>query len=164
MTLIRRAYQVPNGKFPVGDFTPEDWREQRWGYYRMVEKVDGEIAKVLDALRETGAEENTLVIFTSDHGDCTGAHSFNQKTVLYDESANRWLMAERASGNRICVYVGAGPNPVWDGWYVYDFPQGIVPSFGHFGVWRGHTRHRCGRARRWPLRTQNAHRPRRLRA
>ena len=87
MTLIRRAYQVPDGKFPVGDFTEADWRKQRWGYYRMVEKVDGEIAKVLTALRNAGAEENTLVIFTSDHGDCTGAHRFNQKTVLYEESA-----------------------------------------------------------------------------
>jgi arylsulfatase A-like enzyme len=86
MTLIRRAYQVETGKFPVGAFTPEDWRKQRWGYYRMVEKVDGEIAKVMDALRQAGVEDNTLVIFTSDHGDCTGAHRFNQKTVLYEES------------------------------------------------------------------------------
>ena len=86
MTLIRRAYQAPDGLFPVADFTAEDWRRQRWGYYRMVEKVDGEIGKVLDALRRAGAEENTLVIFTSDHGDCTGAHRFNQKTVFYEES------------------------------------------------------------------------------
>ena len=86
MTLIRKAYQVPDGLFPVGEFTVEDWRKQRWGYYRMVEKVDGEIAKVLDALRAAGVEENTLVIFTSDHGDCTGAHRTNQKTVFYDES------------------------------------------------------------------------------
>jgi choline-sulfatase len=86
MAFIRRAYQVEDGLFPVGKFTPEDWRKQRWGYYRMVEKVDGEIAKVLNALREAGVEENTLVIFTSDHGDCVGAHRFNQKTVFYDES------------------------------------------------------------------------------
>lgn len=86
MTLIRRAYQVDDGLFPVSKFTPEDWRKQRWGYYRMVEKVDGEIAKVLDALRQAGADKNTLVIFTSDHGDCTGAHRFNQKTVFYEES------------------------------------------------------------------------------
>jgi len=86
ITLIRRAYQVPDGLFPVSNFTPEDWRRQRWGYYRMVEKVDGEIAKVLEALRKAGAEKNTLVIFTSDHGDCTGAHQFNQKTVFYEES------------------------------------------------------------------------------
>ncbi len=86
MVFIRRAYQVDDGLFPVGNFTAEDWRKQRWGYYRMVEKVDGEIAKVLDALHTVGAEENTLVILTSDHGDCTGAHRFNQKTVFYDES------------------------------------------------------------------------------
>lgn len=87
MIFIRRAYQVENGKFPVGKFTPEDWRKQRWGYYRMVEKVDREIAKVLGALRQERIEDNTLVIFTSDHGDCVGAHRFNQKTVFYEESA-----------------------------------------------------------------------------
>ena len=37
-------------------------------------------------LGKTGVEDNTLVIFTSDHGDCTGAHRFNQKTVFYEES------------------------------------------------------------------------------
>jgi len=35
---------------------------------------------------ETGQEENTLVVFVSDHGDCHGAHGWNQKTVFYDES------------------------------------------------------------------------------
>jgi choline-sulfatase len=87
MTLIRRACQVDDGLFPVSKFTAEDWQRQRWGYYRMVEKVDGEIAKVLDAIREAEIDDNTLVIFTSDHGDCTGAHRFNQKTVFYEESA-----------------------------------------------------------------------------
>lgn len=86
MTFIRKAYQVDDGLFPVSRFTAEDWQRQRWGYYRMVEKVDGEIAKVLDALKNTEADDNTLIVFTSDHGDCTGAHRFNQKTVFYDES------------------------------------------------------------------------------
>jgi len=31
--------------------------------------------------------ENTLVVFASDHGDCQGAHRFNQKTVFYDEAS-----------------------------------------------------------------------------
>jgi len=42
---------------------------------------------VLTALKELGLDKNTLVIFTADHGDCTGAHQFAQKTVFYDESA-----------------------------------------------------------------------------
>ncbi len=87
MTLIRRAYQVEDGPFPVAKFTPLDWRRQRWGYYRMIEKVDAEIGRVLEALRETGQQDNTLVVFTSDHGECAGAHGFNQKTVFYEESA-----------------------------------------------------------------------------
>jgi arylsulfatase A-like enzyme len=87
MTLIRRAYQVEDGPFPVGQFTPEDWRKHRWGYYRMVELVDKEIGRVLEALRTAGLEENTVIVLTSDHGECAGAHAFNQKTVFYEESA-----------------------------------------------------------------------------
>ena len=87
MTVIRQAYQVDNGLFPVGKFTVEDWRKQRWGYYRMIEKVDSEIGKVLAALRDAGLEDKTMIVFTSDHGECAGAHKFNQKTVLYEESA-----------------------------------------------------------------------------
>lgn len=86
MTLIRRAYQVEDGPFPVGKFTAEDWRKQRWGYCRMIEKVDAEIGKVLEALRKAGQENNTLIVFTADHGECAGAHGFNQKTVFYEES------------------------------------------------------------------------------
>ena len=116
MTLIRRAYQVEDGKFPVGRFTPEDWRKQRWGYYRMVEKVDGEIAKILDALHKAGADENTLVIFTSDHGDCTGAHRFNQKTVFYDESVRiplivRWTGKTESATSEKLVNIGVDILP-----------------------------------------------------
>jgi choline-sulfatase len=87
MTVIRRAEQVDDGPFPVSRFTPEDWRKHRWGYYRMVELVDKEIGRLLEGLRRAGQEENTLIVFTADHGECAGAHGFNQKTVLYDESA-----------------------------------------------------------------------------
>ena len=86
MALMRRGYHA-NKAFPVGDFTPADWRQVRWGYYRLVEKVDAQIGQVLAALRKAGLEGNTLVVFTSDHGDCAGAHGFNQKTVFYEESA-----------------------------------------------------------------------------
>ncbi len=53
----------------------------------MIEKVDAEIGKVLEALRKTGREDNTLIVFTSDHGECAGAHGFNKKTVFCEESA-----------------------------------------------------------------------------
>jgi choline-sulfatase len=86
MTTMRQSYHN-TATFPVGNFSVEKWRELRWAYYRMIEKVDGEIGKVLSALREGGLEENTLIIMTADHGECAGAHGFNQKTVFYEEAA-----------------------------------------------------------------------------
>jgi arylsulfatase A-like enzyme len=83
---MRRIMQVEGGVFPVSKFTTEDWQRHRWGYYRMIELVDKEIGRVMEALRKSGLEENTLVVFTSDHGELAGAHAFNQKTVFYEES------------------------------------------------------------------------------
>jgi len=70
----------------VGDYSVDDWRRHRWGYYRLVELVDREIGRVLAAVRAARLLENTLVIFTSDHGECAGAHGWNQKSVPFDES------------------------------------------------------------------------------
>lgn len=86
MTLIRKSYHN-SSFFPVGDYDEDKWRRLIWGYYRLVEKVDALIAKVLDGLKQSGQQDNTLIVFTSDHGDCHGAHRFNQKTVFYEESA-----------------------------------------------------------------------------
>ncbi len=87
MTLIRRGYHANQRLFPVGHFSPAMWQALRWGYNRLVEKVDAEIGRVLAALREAGLEGNTLVVFVSDHGECAGAHGLTQKTVFYEESA-----------------------------------------------------------------------------
>lgn len=65
----------------------KQFREYLWGYYRLVEMVDAEIAKVLDALRDSGREDDSVVIFSSDHGDGHSRHRWNQKWSLYDESA-----------------------------------------------------------------------------
>ncbi len=86
VAYMRKIMQVDGGVFPVSKFTTEDWQRQRWGYYRMIELVDKEIGRVLEALSRSGLEENTLVVFTSDHGELAGAHGFNQKTVFYEES------------------------------------------------------------------------------
>ncbi len=65
---------------------PDEWRQYRNAYYRLIEKVDTEIGKILNALNETGLRDNTLIVFTSDHGDGHGAHRCNQKSFLYEES------------------------------------------------------------------------------
>jgi len=48
--------------------------------------VDAEIQIVLDAIRESGQEENTVVIFSSDHGENDGTHQFHGKETFNEES------------------------------------------------------------------------------
>ena len=43
-------------------------------YYAYTEQLDAQIGRVLDALDKTGQADNTLVVFTTDHGDMVGAH------------------------------------------------------------------------------------------
>ena len=73
--------------YPTRDWDIDDgrWRQYLWGYYRMTELVDSYIGQVLDVVREIGEEENTIIVFTSDHGDGIGSHRWNQKTIFYDE-------------------------------------------------------------------------------
>jgi arylsulfatase A-like enzyme len=74
-------------------------REYVWGYYRLVEMVDAEIGRLLEGLKEAGLDQDTAVIFSSDHGDGGGAHRWNQKWSLYDESARvPFIMAGAGTG------------------------------------------------------------------
>jgi len=68
-------------------YTDTDWRWHRWAYHRLTERVDTQIQEILDALRESGQEENTVVIFSSDHGDMDASHRMEHKTALYEEAA-----------------------------------------------------------------------------
>ena len=74
--------------YPTTNFTADDWRLYRDAYYRFVEQVDGEIGKIISALKTNNLLDNTIIVFSSDHGDGLGAHHWNQKSVLYEEVLN----------------------------------------------------------------------------
>ena len=57
------------------------------GYYASVAYMDAQVGKVLTALDEAGLRDNTIVIFTSDHGFHLGEHDFWAKVSLLDESS-----------------------------------------------------------------------------
>jgi arylsulfatase A-like enzyme len=69
------------------NWTDEQWRMHRWAYCQLTEMVDAQIGVVLDALRDAGLKEDTVIVFSSDHGDMDGSHRLEHKTVLYDEAA-----------------------------------------------------------------------------
>jgi arylsulfatase A-like enzyme len=69
------------------NYSDKDWRLHRWAYHRLTERVDGQLQVLLDALRESGREQNTVFILTSDHGDHSGAHKMEHKSTCYEEAA-----------------------------------------------------------------------------
>lgn len=84
--LPRLAQSRLSHTFPTMGWREDDWRRYRHAYYRLVERVDAQLGRLLDALRESGQRDRTLVVFSSDHGDQLGAHQWSQKWVLYEES------------------------------------------------------------------------------
>jgi arylsulfatase A-like enzyme len=55
-------------------------------YYAMITHLDAQIGRILDALAAAGLEENTWVLFTSDHGLAVGRHGLLGKQNMYDHS------------------------------------------------------------------------------
>ena len=66
--------------------TPEVVKEQLAAYYAMISQMDAQVGRIIDALQETGLAENTMVVFTSDHGLAVGSHGLMGKQNLYEHS------------------------------------------------------------------------------
>ena len=87
-----------------GDLGPDQVRRSRQGYYGSVSFIDEEIGRILEALEKRGWLDETLIVFTADHGDMTGDHHLWRKSYAYEASARipmvmRWptglIAAER---------------------------------------------------------------------
>ncbi len=85
-------------------FTPEQTRQSRQAYLAMVTMLDGWIGQVLEALERGGHAENTVILYTSDHGDMWGEHGLWGKNLFYEESARVPLIV---SGPQLGVREGA---------------------------------------------------------
>lgn len=67
------------------DPTRDELHRMRAYYYANVEMIDREVGEILDTLERRGRMDNTIIIFTSDHGDCLGDHGLIQKWAPYEE-------------------------------------------------------------------------------
>ncbi len=77
--------QVFHELFGFADLPDRRFREVRAMYYGMIRQVDDYLGRVLDVLEARGLAENTIVVFTSDHGDYAGEHRLLGKSnAFYD--------------------------------------------------------------------------------
>jgi choline-sulfatase len=67
--------------------SPQDVKKALAGYFGLVSYLDENIGKVLGALRDSGLAEDTVVMYTSDHGDNLGARGLWGKSTMYEEIA-----------------------------------------------------------------------------
>ena len=84
--LLRKVRNSPR-RIQYKSWDDQDWRVYIWMYYRYCEMVDAAIGRVLDALDASGEAENTLLVYTSDHGEGLGHHGLFTKAFLYDSAA-----------------------------------------------------------------------------
>ncbi|MFQ5810851.1 MAG: sulfatase-like hydrolase/transferase, partial [Armatimonadota bacterium] len=84
-------HDIPNPGLEItawhGRLTPEQDHRGRVGYMGCVTHLDYELGRLMDELRRMGVLDNTLIIFTSDHGDMMGDHHLHRKTYAYEGSA-----------------------------------------------------------------------------
>lgn len=102
---------------PARPYVPVGGREEVGAYYAAITALDDQVGRLLAALKETGADENTIILFTSDHGDMLGSHGLRRKRKPHDESARvpgiiRWpaRVPKGKSVNTLFSHVDMAPT------------------------------------------------------
>lgn len=82
--FLREMYQkvVDSGRYP----DEKAWRRLISAYWGMNSLVDTHVGRILRTLKETGQFDNTVIVFTSDHGEMMGSHQLLNKTIMFKES------------------------------------------------------------------------------
>ncbi len=80
--LLPRSNVDKTGESKMGKYALNNTKN----YFAMITGVDDQFGRILNALREEGLAENTIVVFTSDHGNCVGIHGQISKNNHYEES------------------------------------------------------------------------------
>lgn len=78
--------ETPDAAF--GNFGEEHAIESRQYYYGAITFVDDQIGRIIEALKEQGMYDNSLIVFLSDHGDMLGDHYHWRKTYAYEGSSH----------------------------------------------------------------------------
>ncbi|HTK11248.1 MAG TPA: sulfatase-like hydrolase/transferase [Ktedonobacteraceae bacterium] len=115
-------------------------RRTRAAYYGLVSYIDHQVGRVVQALQESGQAEDTLVIYTSDHGESLGDHDLWWKCTMYEQSVGVPLIMAGPSIPRgevrtepvslidvtatLADALGQVPPPSWQGRSLLPIAQG----------------------------------------
>lgn len=101
--------------------TEETVRKHLHDYYGCISSIDHQVGRILAALQELGELENTIIIFTADHGLAIGSHGLFGKQSLYEHSMKSPL-----------IFAGPGiPNGQSDAFaYLFDIYPTVVDLCG----------------------------------
>lgn len=110
-----RKFKQLRGLYPPLD--DERIRVARAAYFGMCEYLDQQIGHILQTLTETGQDQNTLVIYCSDHGEMAGEHGCWWKSSYYEGSVGVPVIArlphvipENTQSDQICNLIDLGPT------------------------------------------------------
>ncbi len=77
------------------------WRRLITNYWGLVSQVDLSVGGILNTLENLGLADNTIVVYTSDHGDMMGSHRLLAKSVMYEEAVKvPWLIRAPGMGRQ----------------------------------------------------------------
>jgi arylsulfatase A-like enzyme len=105
---------------PYAEMSEREHRLVRASYWAMCDLIDEQVGRMLDTLAETGQLENTIVIYTSDHGEMLGDHGIYLKGPFFYEPAIRvpliisWPCAVRAQRSGALVELTDLPQTLLD--------------------------------------------------
>jgi len=105
--LLQRTYPIwGHSGLPLK--TETDWRRMIANYWGLCSLVDTYVGRILATLEDCGLDENTVVVYTSDHGDMMGSHQLLAKCVMFEEAVRVPLLLRlpgQTTGRRV-------PHPV----------------------------------------------------
>ena len=141
------------------DLQPSDAQRQRQRAYYLanVTMIDEKVGEIMAALESNGYLENSIVIFTSDHGDCLTDHGHSQKWTMYEQVTRVPLIIwspDRFGGGRkveeLIQLMDLGPTIL--GWAGIDVPSdweaiSLSSALEQNPDWRGRDHVYCEQAR-----------------
>jgi arylsulfatase A-like enzyme len=146
LSLQKRAKFRPGAAGRVHDWSEDDFRRIRAIYYGMISEVDAQLGRIWQAIKVSGAWDDTIIILTSDHAEMMGDHFMLGKGGYFDGSYHIPLIIRdprhgKAAGTSIDRFteavdilptlidlLGEPPKPHLDGCSLKPFLSGGTPA------------------------------------